>query len=288
MLTVKNILFPVDFSERCTAAAPFVKDFAQIFDANVTLISVVAPLWQMGVADPGSTVTINMDELRQDLEARLNKALTTELSDIPVSRIARIGEPGEVITEYAHSEGVDLIMMPTHGYGPFRSLLLGSVTSKVLHDAQCPVWTAAHVEEPEVEKHRPVKKIICAFEGTEKSLPVVEWANTLAKTVGATLRIVHAVTGVEAWPEAALNRNLEGELASDARQKIERMLAPTQIDAPLCIEAGDPPVVLGAEVERHNADLVVIGRGLLHASLGRLRTQSYGIIRHSSCPVISV
>jgi hypothetical protein len=30
---------------------------------------------------------------------------------------------------------VDLIMMPTHGVGTFRSFLVGSVTAKVLHDA---------------------------------------------------------------------------------------------------------------------------------------------------------
>ncbi len=288
MLTVKHILFPVDFSERCTAAVPFVKDFAKTFNAQVTLISALAPLWQLGVAEAGAAVTVDMEELREDLDTRLKGTFTSELSGIPVSRVTKIGEPGEVITEYAHANGIDLIMMPTHGYGPFRSLLLGSVTAKVLHDAECPVWTAAHVEEPEVGAHRPVRNVVCAFDGTEKTIPVVQWAGTLAKTVGATLRVVHAVTGVESWPEAALNRNLEDELASDARRKIEDMLTSAGIDAPLCIEAGDPAVVLEAEGKRHNADLVVIGRGLVHESLGRLRTQSYGIIRHSPCPVISV
>ena len=37
--------------------------------------------------------------------------------------------------------------MPTHGYGPFRRFILGSNTAKVLHDADCPVWTGVHVEE---------------------------------------------------------------------------------------------------------------------------------------------
>ncbi len=36
---------------------------------------------------------------------------------------------------------LDLIMMPTHGGRHFRSLLIGSVTAKVLHDVRCPVWT---------------------------------------------------------------------------------------------------------------------------------------------------
>jgi nucleotide-binding universal stress UspA family protein len=43
-----------------------------------------------------------------------------------------------------------------------------------------------------------------------------------------------------------------------------------------------------AEAERHNSDLIIIGRGLLHETLGRLRSHALGIIRQSPCPVLSV
>ena len=55
-------------------------------------------------------------------------------------------------------------MMPTHGYGKFRSLLLGSVTAKALHDAKCAVWTAAHSEGPESTKHVACKSVMGAIE----------------------------------------------------------------------------------------------------------------------------
>ena len=73
-----------------------------------------------------------MDELKRDMEARLKDAFVKEFADLNVDRVAEIGDPAETITRYAHTQGADLIMMPTHGYGPFRSLLLGSVTAKVL------------------------------------------------------------------------------------------------------------------------------------------------------------
>ena len=38
----------------------------------------------------------------------------------------------------------------------------------------------------------------------------------------------------------------------------------------------------------HNADLVVIGRGIMQHVLGSLRTHVYSIIREAPCPVISV
>jgi hypothetical protein len=36
------------------------------------------------------------------------------------------------------------------------------------------------------------------------------------------------------------------------------------------------------------SDLLVIGRGVMHETFGRLRTQSYDIIRQSPCPVLSL
>ena len=38
----------------------------------------------------------------------------------------------------------------------------------------------------------------------------------------------------------------------------------------------------------YDSDLLVIGRGVMHQTFGRLRTESYGIIRESPCPVLSL
>jgi nucleotide-binding universal stress UspA family protein len=37
--------------------------------------------------------------------------------------------------------------LPTHGLGAFRRSLIGSITAKVLHDAECPVWTGVHLAQ---------------------------------------------------------------------------------------------------------------------------------------------
>ena len=51
MLAIRHILFPVDFSNRCCGAVPFVDAMATRFGAKVTLISVAQPFTYMG--DPG-------------------------------------------------------------------------------------------------------------------------------------------------------------------------------------------------------------------------------------------
>ena len=63
-----------------------------------------------------------------------------------------------------HSEQADLILMPTHGHGPFRRLLLGSVTSKVLHDAECPVWTGVHENKDRPAEPMTLKHVVCAVD----------------------------------------------------------------------------------------------------------------------------
>jgi nucleotide-binding universal stress UspA family protein len=288
MLAIKHILFPIDFSERICGATPFVEAMASRFGAKVTLMGVLQPFWY-GAADPSAMVAIDIDELQDQLQERLDASLVKELGHLPVQRITEVGDPAEAITGYAHREGVDLIMMPTHGYGPFRSLLLGSVTAKVLHDAQCPVWTAAHMEEAPVREHLACRNVLCAVDGTPKSVPLLEWSAQFARDTGAVLRLVHvAAGGTEAWPERHLNREFEEMVRKEARETVERLQRTVGVEAPLCIATGDIADGIREEARRHAADLIVIGRGLLHETLGRLRTHAYGIIRQAPCPVISI
>jgi nucleotide-binding universal stress UspA family protein len=289
MLAIKNILFPIDFSERCCGAAPFVQSMASRFGSKVTVLSVMYPFWQTGMGDPAAAgVAVDTAELKADLEARLSGAFVREFAGIPVKRVVEVGEPGEVITRFAHGEGIDLIMMPTHGYGPFRSLLLGSITAKVLHDAECPVWTATHIEEPPAREHLACRNVLCAVDGTPKSAPLMEWAARFAKDTGATLRLMHAISGIEGWPERQLDAEFEEALRKQAHEEIEKVQRSVGVLAPLCVAVGDVAGAVREEARRHRADLIVIGRGILHETLGRLRTHAYGIIRHAPCPVLSV
>lgn len=287
MFAIKHILFPVDFSERTCGAVPFVTAMASRFGARVTLMGIAPPIPYGGMVDPSGLCMLDPDELRTDLQGRLNRTYTKEFSNVPVQRIADVGDPAELITQFAHSEGVDLIMMPTHGYGPFRRLLLGSVTAKVLHDAQCPVWTGAHLEQP-VTEHLNWRSVLCAVDGTPKSTPVMEWAAQFSKETGASLRFVHAVRGVETWPARQSDLEFERDLRKEAAERIEKLKSSIGIDAPVCIVTGEIPESVRDEGRRHGADVVVIGRGVLDETFGRLRTHTYGIVRQAGCPVISV
>lgn len=142
--TFRHILFPVDHSARCTAARPAVEAWAKRFDAKVTLLHTIQiPISSYGGPD-GYPIVIDIPAIEAAAKSRLDRV---EIDGGNVTRVISIGDPAYEIVKYADENGVDLIMMPTHGYGKFRALLLGSTASKVLHDAHCPVWTSAHIEE---------------------------------------------------------------------------------------------------------------------------------------------
>ena len=50
-----------------------------------------------------------------------------------------VGQPAEVIVKMAADLGCDLIVMGTHGRSGIAGLVMGSVASRVLHLATCPV-----------------------------------------------------------------------------------------------------------------------------------------------------
>ncbi|HEY1756500.1 MAG TPA: universal stress protein [Bryobacteraceae bacterium] len=277
MRQIKHILFPIDFSVRCCNAVPFVEAMARRYSAKVTLLGVVEPFYY-AMGDPGVAVVVNSEELLEDLNARLDASFSRVFAGLCVEKVAALGDPAKVIVDFAHANGVDLIMMPTHGYGPFRRLLLGSVTAKVLHDAKCPVWTLAHTEERPTLSQAACHDILCAVDGTPESASLIKWAGEFSKTAGAPLRLVHVVPAAKPHPE----------LPDDTRDSIERLEGSVGLNAPICVPAGNVAEAICQEARRHDANLVVIGRGAIHGSLGRLRTHAHAIIRESPCPVLSV
>ena len=288
MRAFQKILFPVDLSDSCTATAPFVEAMAKRYNAEITLLHVlempsgVIPDWYGGAVPVIDTAAI--------WEAESDAArtyLTDRFEGLKVKRVIVQGDAARTIDDYARENGMDLIMMPTHGYGLFRTLLLGSVTAKVLHDTPCPVWTGVHVEDsPAVSPE--FATVICAMDCTEDSIATMRFACRLAQDNGAKLFLVHAIPGAEVAPEKYFDTDLRQYLEQEARKTIGQMQQTASVAAPLCLGAGEVSHVVRDAALGHSADLVVIGRGCLTRTLGRLRSKVYSIVREAPCPVISV
>ncbi len=288
MRAFQKILFPVDMSDSCTATAPFVEAMARKYSAEVTLLHVLEmpsgliPDWYGGAVPVIDTTAI----WQAETEAA-QCYLKDKFQGLKIHRVVLEGDAARAIDDYARENGTDLIMMPTHGYGLFRTLLLGSVTAKVLHDSPCPVWTGVHVEDaPAVSPE--FQTIMCGVDRTEDSVATMRFACRLAQDNQARLFLVHAIPGAEVAPEKYFDTDLRQYLEQDARKTIAQLQESAGVAAPLCLGAGEVSHVVRDSALGHSADLVVIGRGRATRTLGRLRSNVYSIIRDAPCPVISV
>ena len=287
MQTFQKIVFPIDMSDSCTAAAPFVATMAKKFQAEVTLLHVLQMPPGYVTDWYGYMALVDTNAIREARHNEFDTYLSNEFSGITLRREMLEGDAAQVISNYASEHGTDLIMMPTHGYGIFRGMLLGSVTAKVLHDAACPVWTGVHVEETPPNS-AAFERIMCAVDLTDKSIPTMQFASQLAHDFHAKLWLIHAVPCAETRPQKYFEADLQVFLEDEARKAIGKMQEAAGVVAQLCLGAGEVPHVVRAAAEHHGADLVIIGRGHATRALGRLRTNVYSIIRQSPCPVISV
>ena len=290
MTNFEHILFPVDFSKRCYDFRPLVQSLAKRFQSKVTLMHVIeTPVGWYGGQDVVYPVLFDFEEMKSSAFKELDKfyASSVEQSSIrtAVAKVVEHGTPALYITEYARDNGVDLIVMPTHGYGRFRRFILGSVTAKILHDARCAVLTGSHTEEPELKKHLDCLEIMCAVDLTPASVPLIRDALELAHKFKAGLRLVH---GAGFGDVEYLDDDVRRQLLSATRERVRALSQEAGADVEICIEADAVSKVVREAALQHHADLVVIGRGHLRESFGGLRSNEYSIIRDSPCPVISL
>lgn len=134
-----RLLVPVDGSGDSVKAAAFAADLAGCSGAEIVLLHVYdAPAAvAMGLVPlVPAEVDDTQAKLAQDCFAKAKAAMG---SIEAAEHLVEIGHPAECILEVAKREAVSQIVMGGRGLSPFKKLLLGSVSERVLQSALCPV-----------------------------------------------------------------------------------------------------------------------------------------------------
>jgi nucleotide-binding universal stress UspA family protein len=104
------------------------------FGGSMRVIGVATPVPAIGAAAAAQAGP----EAGPDFQTRLNEAVAELPSELRALPVLEHGDPVQKLLEAAEV-GVDLMVLGSRGFGPVMRLLIGSVSSRVIRAAACPV-----------------------------------------------------------------------------------------------------------------------------------------------------
>jgi len=136
-LLIERILVPIDGSEHAEKALSLALEIAEKHEASVEILTVVPSL----ITDP-EWMKVYTEKMREQGGEMLSQALSKSKEYKPDVIISKRVEEGVVvlkILEIAEKGNHGLIVMGSRGLGFVQGFLLGSVSSKVVNQAEIPV-----------------------------------------------------------------------------------------------------------------------------------------------------
>jgi len=148
MITIKTILVPTDFSELSKVALPYAVDLAKKYGAKIVIFHVfdeelLSPIF----FEAGGKAEEYFNRLRNDFDSAVEQFLDgIDTGDLEIESHLANGSPFVEILRYVKENGVDLVVMGTHGRSGVAHAFLGSVTEKVMRKSPAPVMIVRHPE----------------------------------------------------------------------------------------------------------------------------------------------
>jgi nucleotide-binding universal stress UspA family protein len=136
---LSKVLVPVDGSEYSLRALDTAIYLAKKIDANITVMHIIENLPTVYV-ESQKVLNDLLAKYRTESENILDKCKQiAEKSGVKIETVIAEGDAASNIVVYARNGGFDTIIMGSRGVGSFKEMVLGSVSNKVLHHANCSV-----------------------------------------------------------------------------------------------------------------------------------------------------
>ena len=310
MITINQILSPVDFSAFSQHALQHAVQLARWFDATLTVLYVYPPpaapppvvfggLPGPLPLEPYPALTVSPELVHEDVMAQVAKfAATVDTSGVQLRITARAGTAVRGILDEAAASHDDLIVLGTHGHGGFDRWMLGSVTEKILRKASCPVLTIPPpVAESAGGALHIFKRILCPVDFSDSSLKALEYAMALAKEADADLLLMHVIEGVadvRHWQQP-INPSILEYLRLSEQNALQRLRALIPADARAwcrpheVLATGKPYEEILRESREQDAHLIVMGvHGRNPVDLLFFGSTTNHVVRGAACPVLTL
>ena len=215
-----KILVPLDGSKLSEIALPYAEQLAARLGDKIVLINVRLP-----AEDPYHPVLKSYLERMAEILKDKKKA---NVEPLVVGSDVLVGHPAEGIVEYAEQEGVDLIIMATHGRTGVRRWALGSVADKVVRASRQPVLLIrANINVPE---NVSLGNILVPLDGSKQSETVIPHVKNLAAKLKSKVVLLHVMArpyhvyvGTVGVAQVPYTREELKMKRADAREYLEKL-----------------------------------------------------------------
>ena len=287
-MRLAKILVPIDGSAYADYGLNIAMRIAELYSSRVDLLNVREPAAAFvptRAIDPviGGTVLVIPSEVLPEQAKKEIDAEKKEADDLLEDRLNLLREKkiegGKILSEtpdfsgeilrIAHSGGYDLVVVGSRGLSGIKSVILGSVSTKVAKEAKCSVLVMK-------QKVEGAPKMLLGYDGSDESKKALEYACDLGKKLGAEVDPMTVVNlpataeglvgvDVDRW-EKEMNEQLD-----EAIKTLESAGIPAKRKM---IEFMDAAKALTDEAEKENYGLIVVG----NRGLGRLKSLFLGSV----------
>jgi nucleotide-binding universal stress UspA family protein len=238
---------------------------------------------------PAEEAATKLQQARRVTEQQLEPLLeTARKKGIPCRRLTGEGAVWEVLLEMVQQNGIDLIIVGTHGRQGLAKLLLGSVAEEVFRMAPCPVLTVGPKTSETPSMDVQLGHILYPVEFVPDSSDAAAYAVSLAEEYHAKLTLMRV------FGKAVPSAEEKAQLQQPVRHWMDdHILAESDLRERTSFEPGFGPTaeaILKFAGDR-GVDLIVMGvqrlDPVMAAHLPKPDT-AYEVVRTAPCPVLTV
>lgn len=137
---IHKIVVPVDFLENTEQLVRYAVELAKKIDAELYLVHVIPMGYSLGAEVVVRYSATQEGGYKKSVEEMMQRLVAATEKDGPkCSGKVLLGDPAEEIVQHIDDVEADLVVISTHGSKGLEKILLGSVTSRVVKYANCPV-----------------------------------------------------------------------------------------------------------------------------------------------------
>jgi nucleotide-binding universal stress UspA family protein len=231
-----------------------------------------------------------LDAVAARLTAATGVVATTRVLDGPVPA---------VLHEHAVSRGIDLVVMTTHGHGPFSRFWLGSVADQLAHRLPIPLLLVRPHDAPvDLAREPALGRLLVGLDGSPRAEAVLGPALGLARLTGAGVALVRVVLrppvygmDLPAYAQAGTDLAVLEELRNEAQAYLTRVADRLRgeghaVEARVAVHTHAAMALL-EEATRTGCDLIALEthgrRGLPRLFLGSVADK---VVRGAGVPVL--